>query len=375
MKIVCNRKNLANTITIVQKAVSSKTTMEILKCVKLNVTDNTLTVTGYNLDMAIVNSMNVDNVIKSGEIAVDSKTFGDIIKKLPHDFVELEYLKEEQQLLISSDSSRYSIPALLASDYPSLPEVKSESMHNIPQEMLKRMVKETAFAVSQDMTKPILNGVLIEINKEDVSLVSIDGYRLCLSKTPYNNELDESKIIIPGKSLLDVSALLTNSSDEVVGMRFDEKNAIFTINGVTIITRVLQGDFIDYKNLLKHEHTSKVIVNKDELLQRIERASIISSTERNNLIKLSIRENLINMNCNSAIGASSESIQVELEGDCLDIAFNSRYLIEGLKAIQNKEVQVEFTSNVNPGIIKPISDDGNEYTYLLLPVRVSVANA
>lgn len=371
MKILCNRKELANVMTVVQKAISNKTTLEILKCVKMEVSNNTLTLTGYDLELAIQDSINVDEVTREGEVAVNAKMFGDIIRKLPNDTVELEYLGEEGKLLIHSGSSRFYVPAFSTSEYPSLPKVSDESMHSLPQELLKRMVKETVFAVSQDQTKPILMGVLVEINEEDISLVALDGYRLSVSKSPYSNTLGKSSVIIPGKSLSDVSGLLTNSNDDVVQMKFDESNALFSVNGTTIITRVLQGQFIDYKKLFPREYNTKIEVNTKEFLNSIERASIVSQAEKNNLLKFNIRENLMSLNSNSSMGQADESVEIQLEGEFLDIAFNSRYLIDALKVINSEKIKIEFTTNVNPGVITPISEDAEEYSYLLLPVRVS----
>lgn len=374
MKILCNRKELANVMTVVQKAISNKTTLEILKCVKMEVSNNKLTLTGYDLELAIQHSIEVDTVTKEGEVAVNAKMFGDIIRKLPSDFVELEYEVDKGTLLISSETSKFTISALPTIDYPSLPKVKDESMHSLPQELLKRMIKETVFAVSQDQTKPILMGVLIEINEDDISLVAVDGYRLSVSKAPYKNELEKSNVIIPGKSLSDVSALLTNSNDSVVQMKFDESNALFSVNGTTVITRVLQGQFIEYKKLFPREHNTKIEVNTSELLKSIERASIVSQAEKNNLLKFNIRDNIMILNSNSSMGMSNESVAIELEGDFLDIAFNSRYLMDALKVINSEKIKIEFTTNVNPGIITPISkedEDVQDYSYLLLPVRIS----
>ena len=229
------------------------------------------------------------------------------------------------------------------------------------------MIKQTVFAISQDQTKPVLMGELLEIVDGDVSLVAIDGYRLAVRSCSVENLNANAKVIIPGKTLSDVNSLL--STEEQVQIGFDEKNAIFIINETKIITRLLDGEFIEYKKLLPREHNTRIKLNTRSLLDSIERASLLSQSERNNLIKLSIRDNSMAITSNTEKGNVYEEVELQLEGDYLDIAFNSRYLLEGLKNIESEEIFIEFTTNVNPCIIKPV--DGIKYIYLLLPVRIA----
>lgn len=218
-----------------------------------------------------------------------------------------------------------------------------------------------------DQTKPVLMGELLEIVDRNLNLVAIDGYRLAVKSCSVDSLTENIKVIIPGKTLIDVNSLLSGEDNVKVG--FNEKNAIFIINDTKIITRLLEGDFIDYKKLLPREHNSRVKLNTKELLNSIERASLLSQSEKNNLIKLSIRDKVMAITSNTEKGNVYEEVEIDLDGDYLDIAFNSRYFIEGLKNIDNEEIFIEFTTNVNPCIIKP-TDDVN-YIYLLLPVRIS----
>ena len=187
------------------------------------------------------------------------------------------------------------------------------------------MIKQTVFAISQDQTKPILMGELLEIVDGDISLVAIDGYRLAVRSCKIDNITNNAKVIIPGKALNDVNSLLSSEEDVKVG--FDEKNAIFIINDTKIITRLLEGDFIDYKKLLPREYNSKVKLKTKELLNSIERASLLSQSEKNNLIKLSIRDNVMAITSNTDKGNVYEEVNLELTGEYLDIAFNSRYFL------------------------------------------------
>ena len=365
MKIICNQKLLANKIGISQKAINGKTTLELLKGILLSAKDGQLKLTGYDLEIGIETYTQAE-VIEEGEIVVNARLFGDIIRKLPDSFVEIE-TDAENNVYINCLNSRFKIKGESAKEYPRLPEVNEEDLYNIPQDLLKNMIKQTVFAISQDQTKPILMGELLEIVDGDISLVAIDGYRLAVRSCKIDNIINNAKVIIPGKALNDVNSLLSSEEDVKVG--FDEKNAIFIINDTKIITRLLEGDFIDYKKLLPREYNSKVKLKTKELLNSIERASLLSQSEKNNLIKLSIRDNVMAITSNTDKGNVYEEVNLELTGEYLDIAFNSRYFLEGLKNIDSEEIFIEFTTNINPCIIRPADDV--KYTYLLLPVRIS----
>ncbi|MEG2246950.1 MAG: DNA polymerase III subunit beta [Peptostreptococcaceae bacterium] len=365
MKIICNQKLLANKISIAQKAINGKTTLELLKGILLSAKNDQLKLTGYDLEIGIETYTQAE-VIEAGEIVVNARLFGDIIRKLPDSFVEIE-TDEENNIYINCVNSRFKIKGDSSKEFPRLPEVNKDDLYNIPQDLLKNMIKQTVFAISQDQTKPVLMGELLEIVNGDISLVAIDGYRLAVRSCTIDNIKNDAKVIIPGKTLTDVNSLLSSEDDVKLG--FDNKNAIFIINDTKIITRLLEGDFIDYKKLLPREHNSKIKLNTKELLNSIERASLLSQSEKNNLIKLSIRDNTMAITSNTDKGNVYEEVPLELEGDYLDIAFNSRYFIEGLKNIDSEEIFIEFTTNVNPCIIKPA--DKIKYTYLLLPVRIS----
>ncbi len=365
MKIICNQKLLAHKVGICQKAINSKTTLEILKGLLISAKSDSLKLTGYDLEIGIETYTQAE-VIEEGDIVVNARLFGDIIRKLPDTFVEIE-TDSDNNIYINCANSRFKIKGDSASEYPTLPQVKDEDLYSIPQDILRNMIKQTVFAISQDQTKPILMGELLEMENGNVSLVAIDGYRLAVKSCPVDNLANNAKVIIPGKTLTDLNSLL--SSEDTIGIGFDDKNAIFVMNETKIVTRLLEGDFIDYKKLLPREYNSKVKLNTKELLNSIERASLLSQSEKNNLIKLSIRDNTMAITSNTDKGNVYEEVGLELEGEYLDIAFNSRYFLEGLKNIDSEHIYIEFTTNVNPCIIRPA--DEVKYIYLLLPVRIS----
>lgn len=369
MKIICNQKLLANKISIVQKAINSKTTLDLLKGILIVTKQDEIILKGYDLEIGIETPVSAE-VMQQGQIVINSKLFGDIIRKLPDSFVEIE-TDEDNNVYINCLNSRFKIKGDSAKEYPQIPDVNEDNLYSIPQDVLKSMIKQTVFATSQDQTKPILMGELLEIDNGDINLVAIDGYRLAVRSCNVDN-LNETntKVIIPGKTLTDVNSLLSTEEDVKIG--FNEKNAVFIIDETKIVTRLLEGEFIDYKKLCPREYNSKIKLKTKNLLNSIERASLLSQSELNNLIKLSIRDSVMAITSNNEKGTVYEEVSLSLEGDYLDIAFNSRYLLEGLKNIDCEEIYIEFTTNVNPCIMKPA--DGTKYTYLLLPVRISSNN-
>lgn len=364
MNIECNQRLLSNKISIVQKAISSKSTMELLKCIYIETKNGEVLLRGYDLEVAIETTMSA-NIVKDGKILVNAKLFGDIVRKLSGDIVKI-YINDENNVCIESGNSKFQIRSEKVDEYPQLPEINDLAVYEIEQSILKEMIRQTVFATSMDQSKPLLMGELLEIKDNKLSLVAIDGYRFAARHSNLLNQNEDKKVIVPGKTLSDVLGILEDGN---VKIGFSEKHILFVMNEVKIISRLLEGDFIEYKKLIPREYDSKIKLNTKDFLNAIERASILAQAEKNSLIKLNIRERNMLITSNSERGNVVEELSVDLEGGLLDIAFNSRYLIEALKVIDSEELTIEFTSNVNPCIMKPNNEV--EYIYLLLPVRMS----
>ncbi|SHH30461.1 DNA polymerase III subunit beta [Tepidibacter thalassicus] len=368
MKIICNQKLLANKVGTVQKGVSNKTTIPILKGILIETIDNKIKLIGNDLELGIETFLDGE-IIEEGSIVIDSKLFGDIIRKLPDSFVEIT-TDTENNVYIKCENSEFKIKGHSSEEYPKLLDVDENRFYEISQNLFKNMIKQTVFAISQDETKPILMGELLEIENNNISLVAIDGYRLAIRSDKIENFIGNSKVIIPGKALNEVNKILSEEGNFKIA--FTDKHCLFLIKDTKIITRLLEGEFINYRQLIPREYNLRVQVNTKKLLNSIERASLLAKEGKNNLVKFSIRDDNMIITSNSEIGNVYEEVPILLEGEDLDIAFNSRYFIEALKIIDSEEIYLEFTTNVSPCILKPV--DEIEYIYLLLPVRIS-ANA
>ncbi|WP_432662103.1 DNA polymerase III subunit beta [Wukongibacter baidiensis] len=366
MKIICSQKQLSSAVNIVQKAVSTKTTLPILKGILLEAKDDQLKLVGNDLDIGIENYIET-KIIREGSIVISSRLFGDIIRKLPNSDIELE-VDSQNNVFIRCENSDFKLVGQPAMEFPELPFVEEENTYVIGQDLFKNMIRQTIFATSQDETRPILTGSLIEIGNRNISMVAIDGYRLALRKAYLNSDI-ENKAVIPSKTLNEINRILGNESEGEIHISFTDKHILFTIDEIRIISRLLEGEFINYDQIIPKEFKSKAKVSTKNLLDSIERASLLAKEGKNNLIKFSIKDEIMNVSSNVEIGSVNEEVSIELEGEDIDIGFNSKYLLEALKVIDSEEIYLEFTTGVSPCIMKPTDNDN--YIYLLLPVRLS----
>lgn len=365
MKIKVEQKELTKGINIVQKGISSKTTLPILSGILIETKENKLKLTATDLEIGIESNINCE-VFEQGSIVITSRVFGDMIRKLPDMPVELE-VKENNIINVKCGNSNFDIVGQPAVEYPKLPKILDDVSFNIPKDLLKTMIRQTVFATAQDETRPILTGALLEVKNNEAALVALDGYRLALKKV--NIQCDnEIKVVIPSKTLNELSKIL-DDSDSDINIRFTSSHVLFDLGDTVIISRLIEGQFLNYVDIIRNEYTSKARVNTKNMHQSIERASLLAREGKNNLIKLDISDDNLIIASNSEIGNIHEKLSIDLEGNDLRIAFNSKYILEGIKVIDSEEIEMNFISNVSPCIIKPIGDEN--YTYLILPVRLA----
>lgn len=364
MKFSCEKHKLQEGISISNKAITGKTTMPILEGIYIKAFKNNLTLIGSDMDLSIETSVEAD-VIEEGTIVVDSKIFSEIIRKLPNSDVYIETL-DNDIIQITCEKSIFNLVYMKAEDYPSLPEIKENISVEVPQDILKSMIRGTSFAVAQDETRPILQGILFEIKDKKLNLVALDGYRMAV-RSEYLGSDDNIDVVIPGKTLNEVAKILEDAED-LVKITFTDNHILFNLDKTKIVSRLLEGKFVNYVSLLPQEHKILVEVNRHDLQNCIERASLMSKDSNSNLIKLDFNEDNVIITSNSQLGKVREELNINLQGEELQIAFNSRYILDVLKNIDESEIYMEMTSSVSPCIIRCKSNDNSRY--LVLPVRL-----
>lgn len=365
MKFTCEKNSLQNSISTVQKAVTGKSTMQILQGILLNAQDNELVLSASDKDLSIETKLTTD-IFENGSIVVDAKLFGEIIRKLPNDVIQISTIGNNTVEIICQ-KSKFNLIYMNAEDFPELPKINENMIFKVSQNVLKNMIRGTIFATAQDETRPILTGILFEVKNNKLNLVALDGYRLALISQDVNSE-NTINAVIPGKTLNEVSKIL-NDDDIDVNITFTPNHILFSLNETKIISRLLEGEFIQYSSIIPNEFNLKIMAKREELMSCIERASLLANQGNTNLIKLSIEDDNMVITSNSQLGMVREEINIILQGQPLQIAFNSKYLIDVLKIMEEEEISMEFSSSVSPCVIK--NKGKNNCTYLVLPVRLS----
>lgn len=364
MKVICSKDNLTEGINIVQKAVSTKTTLPILEGILLEAgTDFKLT--GNDLEIGIECYVEAD-VKRPGSIVVNSRILGDIIKRLPDNEVLVE-VKDNNIVIIECENSLFEIKGISAAGFPALPLIEKDTGMKISQKLIRDMIRQTIFAVSIDENRPILTGSLVECKNGRMAFVSIDGLRMAMRSSGVNSEIIDKSVVVPGKTLNEISKIMQAIDDEIT-VYSTNNQIMFDLGKCKVVSRLLEGEYLNYKGIIPKEWETKIKINTKELMASFERASlIITAEERRFPVKLNIYDDMMIINSNTDIGTVREELKLEMEGNKVDIAFNPRYFVEALRVIEDEQVEIFFTSSIGPCIIKPVK--GDEFTYLIMPIR------
>lgn len=369
MKFSCDKISLSNAVNKVIKGVTPRTTLPILQGILLKSEDDKIVM--YTTDMEIGIQCSVDaSIIERGSIVVSSKVFSDLVRKLPDDTVFFES-DENNTVNIRCGFSEFSISGNSSEEFPDIPDVIKDVTLTLKQKVLKEMIKMTSFSVAQDMTRPILTGILMEVSKNIINMVALDGYRMAIKK--YASEelltknLDDFSVVIPGTTANELLRVMEDSDDDV-SISFTGNQILFEFNGTKVISKLLDGNYMNYKAVIPKDFKSVVIVDKDDLIGAIDRASLLASN-KSNLIKFTFNERELVISSNSEKGKMSERLNIEIEGNLIEIAFNSRYLLEALRVIDSEKIKMSMINSINPMIITPIEND--DYLYMVLPVKLN----
>ncbi len=364
MIFTCEKQKLLEAISIAQKAITGKSTIPILEGIYINTNKSSLTLIGSDIDVSIETSVDAI-IIEEGSIVIDAKIFGEIIRKLPNSTIKIETV-ENQLLKITCEKSIFDVVYMNTKEFPELPAINENLKISVNQDILKNMIKGTSFAIAQDETRPILQGILFEVKNKNLNLVALDGYRLAIRSEFLDTDIDV-EVVIPGKIFNEVSKILEDVND-IVEITFTNNHILFNLEKTKIISRLLEGKFINYNSLLPQEHKLFVDINRQELQNAIERASLMAKDGNTNLIKLDFQQDNLIITSNSQLGKVREEVSIKLQGEGIQIAFNSRYLLDVLKNVEDNDVVMKMTSGISPCVIEEKNNENAKY--LVLPVRL-----
>lgn len=356
------------------KAISPRATLPILTGIKIDATNEGIVLTGSDSEISIeitipnqVDGQEIINVVEPGSVVLPGRFFVDIIKKLPGKEVRLS-TNEQFQTLITSAHSEFNLSGLDPDQYPLLPQVSSDDAFQLPVKVLKNIIAQTNFAVSTSETRPVLTGVNWLIQQNELICTATDSHRLAVRKLKFEEEIEDKNVIIPGKALAELNKIMTDSEDHI-DIFFASNQVLFRVGNVNFISRLLEGHYPDTSRLFPENYEIKLGLNNSDFYHAIDRASLLAREGGNNVIKLSTGDTQIELSSTSPeIGTVKEEVTAnDVEGGNLKISFNSKYMMDALKAIDNEEVEVEFFGTMKPFILKPKDDD--TVTQLILPIR------
>ena len=371
MKIVCYKDKIIKALNSVVKGVASKTTMPILEGILIQTNDNEIKLTTYDLEIGIEYVMECD-VKEQGSTVVNAIMFSEIIRKLPDSEIKIT-INENNLLVIECEGSLYKLSTMNAEEFPELPKIEVENSLETEQIVLRNMIKKTIFAVSNEENRPIFTGCLFETKNNKLNIVAIDGFRMGWVSKTLLKDTENFKAVIPGKTLNEVNKILNDSFD-YIRIGISKNQGIFEMENCKIVTRLLDGEFLNYESVVPANWETRIRVNKNLLQGCLERVSLISSSsiekEKKYPVKINIEIGKITLSCTNQTGDAKEEMYLETEGKNLEIGVNPKYFLDALKAIDDEEVFIEFGSNISPCIIRPIEVIENEYVYMILPVRL-----
>ena len=369
MKIVCYKDTILKAINSVVKAVASKTTMPILEGILIQTNDNEIKLTTYDLELGIEYIMNCE-VNEQGSCVVNATMFSEIIRKLPDSEIHIT-LNSNNLLEIECEGALYKLTTMNPDEFPELPKIEVENSIELEQGVLKGMIRKTLFAVSTEENRPIFTGCLFEVENNKLNLVAVDGFRLALRSMFLQTKSNNFSAVIPGKTLNEVNKILSDSFENVkIGIA--KNQALFEMDNCKIVTRILDGEFLNYRTVIPNNWETRIRVNKNNLQNSFERISLISSSsiekEKKYPVKVSVDIGKVTISCTNQTGDAKEELFVSSEGKNMEAGFNPKYFLDSLKAIDEEEIFVELGSSISPCLVKSV--ENNEYVYMILPIRL-----
>ncbi len=369
MKIICEKENIIKALNSVTKAVASKPNNPILEGILIQTNNNEVKLTTYDLEIGIEYIISCE-VKEEGAIVINATMFSEIIRKLPNTEITI-YVNENNLLVIECEGSLYKLATMNPNEFPELPQINIENSIQIEQNILKEMIRRTIFAVSTEENRPIFTGCLFEIVNNKLNVVAVDGFRLAWKSKYLESKVNDFKAVIPGRTLNEINKILADSF-EMITIGVAKNQALFELENCKIVTRLLDGEFLNYSSVIPETWETRIRVNRINLLNCFERISLISSSsmerEKKYPVKVSIDIGKIIISCTNQTGDAKEEMMVSTEGKNLEVGFNPKYFLDACRCIDDEEIFIDFGTSISPSIIRPI--DEGDYVYMILPIRM-----
>ena len=366
MKIICSKSNLLKSVSISLKAVPSKTTMPILECILIDATTSQIKFTTNDMELGIETIVD-GSIEEKGRVALNAKIFYEIIRRLPDNDVTIK-TDDKFTATITCEKAKFNIPGKSGEDFAYLPIIERDEPLTISQYTLKNMIYQTIFSIAVNDNNKLMTGELFEIKDNCLKIVSLDGHRISIRKMPLKREYSDRKVVVPGKTLNEISKILSGEMDDVVSIFFTNNHILFEFDQTMVVSRLIEGEYFRIDRCFPVINETKLSVNKKEFLDCIDRATLLVREGDKKPIIIHITDNSMELKIDSAMGSMNEDIDIEKEGKDILIGFNPKFLIDALKVIDDETVDIYL---VNPKAPCFIRDEEENYTYLILPVNIN----
>ena len=364
MKLVFAKTNLLKSVSIVMKAVPSKTTMPILECILIDASANEIKFTSNDMELGIETIVE-GTIEERGIIALDAKIFSEIVRRLPDNYVTIE-TDENLATTITCEKAKFNIPGKSGEDFSYLPMIEKNDCIRISQFTLKEVIRQTIFSIAANENNKLMTGELFEIKNNTLKVVSLDGHRIAIRKIELNDTYEDKKVVVPGKTLNEISKILSGEVDDKVNIFFTDNHIMFEFDQTTVVSRLIDGEYFRIEQMLSSDYETKVQINKREFLNCIDRATLLVKEGDKKPIIINIEETSMQLRIDSSMGSMKEDIDIDKEGKDIMIGFNPKFLIDALRVIDDETISIYLVNPKAPCFIK---NDEENYIYLILPVN------
>ena len=369
MKLVCSKANLLHGVNIVSKAVPTRTTMAILECILIDASTNEIKLMANDMELGIETRIEGD-IVERGIIALDAKIFSEIVRKLPDNDVTIE-TDASFKTVITCEKAKFNIIGKSGDDFSYIPYIERNEAISISQFTLKEVIRQTIFSIADNENNKLIGGELFELNENQLRVVSLDGHRISIRKIELKENYGSKKVVVPGKTLQEISKIVNGTVDEDVMIFIADNHIIFEFDRTTVVSRLIEGEYFKIDQMLSSDYETKVKINKRELLDCIDRATLLVKEGDKKPIIMNITDGNMELKINSFIGSMNEEIDITKEGKDILIGFNPKFFIDALRVIDEEDVTLYMVNPKAPCFIK---DDDGRYTYMILPVNFNSAS-
>ena len=365
MKIICSKSELSHGVNIVSKAVPTRTTMAILECILIDASSGEIKLTANDMELGIETVVN-GTIEEPGIIAIDAKFIIDAVRKLPDSDVIIE-TDDSFHTTIRCEKTKIDITGKPGEDFAYIPSIERNNPISLSQFTLKEVIRQTIFSISNNDNNRLMTGELFEIEDNNLKVVSLDGHRVAIRNIELKDHYEHKRVVIPGKTLQEISKIISSNADEVVEIYLSDNHIMFVFDETTVVSRIIEGEYLRIEQMLSHDHETKVNINKKELLDCIDRATILVKEGDQKPIIMNVTDENMELMMKSHVGSMDENIEIEKTGKDIRVGFNPKFFIDALRVIDEEKVSLYMVNSKGPCFIK---DDEEKYIYIILPVNI-----